>query len=349
MKIGFGIIGLGMISEFHAKALQETASANLNACYSADPDKANRFSIKYKCKPYSDLHSFLKDPKIEVISICTPSGAHMEPALAAIEAGKHLIIEKPIEITKERYNRILEAAEKKEVKVAGIFPSRFMYASKIMKEAIKNNRLGRIVLGNAYVKWYRSNQYYQEGGWHGTQKLDGGGALMNQSIHAIDLLQWLIGPVIEVYGVTSTLGHSNIEVEDIGIATVKFANGAVGTIEGTTAAYPGFEKNIAIFGSKGSVISVNDQIQTWKFKNQSPKDLTIIKESKLSNSKSGGATNPADINYEGHRLQFEDMCQALESNRSPKVDGFEATKAIQIILAIYESSSIGQPVKLSGN
>ena len=346
MSIGFGIVGLGMIADFHARALQAATGAELVACASRSGTKALQFAAKYGCGGYQDLQEFLRHPGLEVVSICTPSGAHLEPALAAIQAGKHLIVEKPLEVTRERCARLLEAADRRGVVVAGIFPSRFLEVSQLIKGAIDAGRLGRMVLGDAYIKWYRTQQYYDAGGWHGTRQLDGGGALMNQSIHAIDLLQWFMGPVAQVVSVTATLGHRDIEVEDTAAAVVKFANGALGTIEGSTAAYPGFHKRVEVYGTAGSVASVQDRLETWTFAEETQDDATIRAQWGQVVASGGGASNPADIGIEGHQAQFEDLVQALAGGRPPAIDGAEACKAVDLILAIYESAATGQPVEL---
>ena len=176
---------------------------------------------------------------MEAVTIATPSGAHMEPAVAAAKAGKHVVVEKPLEVTLKKCDRIIEACDKAGVKLAAIFPSRFHDSSKLMKQAVDAGRFGRLTLGDAYVKWYRTQQYYDSGAWRGTWALDGGGALMNQAVHTVDLLAWLMGPVAEVQANTATLAHERIEVEDTAVATLQFANGALGIIEATTAAYPG--------------------------------------------------------------------------------------------------------------
>ena len=333
-----------MIADFHARALHAASGAELVACASRTSRKAAEFGVRHGCAAYHDMAAFLRHPGLEVVSICTPSGAHLEPALAAIEAGRHLIVEKPLEVTRERCARLLEAADRRGVTVAGIFPSRFLAVSRLIKEAIDGGRLGRVVLGDAYVKWYRTQQYYDEGGWHGTWRLDGGGALMNQSIHAIDLLQWFMGPAARVTSAVATLGHRGIEVEDTAAAVVQFEGGALGTIEGSTAAWPGFEKRVEIYGTAGSVASVQDRLEHWTFAEERAGDDAIRARHGQVEASGGGASNPADIGIEGHQAQFEDLAQALEGGRAPAVDGAEACKAVDIILAIYESARTGQPV-----
>ena len=184
----------------------------------------------------------LADPAVDAVSVATPSGAHMEPAVAAAKAGKHVIVEKPLEITLQRCDRIINECEKNGVKLSTFFPSRFHDSSIKMKRAVDEGRFGRLTLGDAYVKWFRTQEYYDSGAWRGTWKLDGGGALMNQAVHTVDLLTWLMGPVVEIQAQTATLAHERIEVEDVATATLRFANGALGIIEASTAVYPGYLK-----------------------------------------------------------------------------------------------------------
>ncbi len=344
VSIRFGVVGLGMIADFHARALHAAGGAELVACASRSAARAAQFGARHGCAAYGDMTEFLRHPGLQAVSICSPSGAHLEPALAAIDAGKDLIVEKPLEVTRERCTRLLEAADRRGVTVAGIFPSRFLPVSRLIKEAVDAGRLARLVLGNAYVKWHRTQQYYDDGGWHGTRRLDGGGALMNQSIHAIDLLQWFMGPAARVISATATLGHHGIEVEDTGAAVVQFAGGALGTIEGCTAAWPGFPQRVEIYGTAGSVASVQDRLEHWTFADEHPGDAAIRARHGQVEASAGGASNPADIGIEGHQAQFEDFAQALQRGRAPAVDGAEACKAVNIILAIYESARTGQPV-----
>jgi UDP-N-acetyl-2-amino-2-deoxyglucuronate dehydrogenase len=248
MSYGIGIVGTGLIAEFHARAISKAQGAHLAAVMSRTSERAAAFGERFGCRGYDSLEALLADPHVEIVSICTPSGAHLEPALAAIAAGRHLIIEKPLEISLERCDRILEAAERKGVLVSGIFQSRFYESSRVLKNAVEAGRFGRLVLGDAYVKWYRSQEYYS--GWKGTRRYDGGGALMNQSIHAIDLLQWMMGPVRSVQAVKATLAHQKIEVEDTAAAVLEFVSGACGVIEGSTAIFPGFLKRIEISGTR---------------------------------------------------------------------------------------------------
>ncbi|RKX73392.1 MAG: gfo/Idh/MocA family oxidoreductase [Spirochaetes bacterium] len=346
MSYGFGIIGTGMISGFHARAIQAMNGGNLLACFSRSKEKATKFAGQYDCTGYENLDSFLSHPGLDIITICTPSGAHLEYALKCAEAGKHAVIEKPLEITLERCDRIIEAYEKKNLQLGGVFQSRFFDASRILKEAVDKGRFGKLVLGDAYVKWYRNQEYYDTGGWKGTKALDGGGALMNQSIHAIDLLQWFMGPVDSVAAFACTLGHERIEVEDTAVAALQFENGALGVIEGSTAAYPGFLKRIEISGTMGSAVLEEDHFNEWSFVDENENDREIKVDFGKKSETGGGASDPSAIDFSGHKKQFENFVKALDKKEQLLVDGVEARKSVQIILSIYESASKQKLIKL---
>ena len=229
--LGFGIIGCGMIAKFHAKAIADVRGAKLVACFDQVPAAADKLAETTGCKACHKLDDLLADPAVHIVTIGTPSGAHMEPAVAAARAGKHVIVEKPLEITLRRCDQIIAACQEAGVVLSTIFPSRFHDSSRELKRAVDGGRFGRLTLGDAYVKWYRSQAYYDSGAWRGTWELDGGGALMNQAIHSVDLLTWLMGPVVEVRAKTARLAHERIAVEDVALAAVEFANGALGVIE----------------------------------------------------------------------------------------------------------------------
>ena len=346
MSYKFGIVGLGLIADFHGQAIEAMGGAVVHSCMSRSRDKVEAFSDKFGCKGYTSLPDMLKDPDLDIVTVCTPSGNHMEPSIEIINAGKHLIVEKPLEITLERCDAIIDAAEKRGVKLATIFPSRFHAASQLVKDALAKNRFGRLVLGDAYIKWFRTQEYYDQGGWHGTKSLDGGGALMNQSIHAIDLLQWFMGPVESVKAYTQTLGHDRIEVEDVATAVLKFRNGALGVIEGSTAVYPGYLKKIEISGVDGSMVLEECSLIKWDFREDLPGDDSIGNNFASGSESGGGASDPGAISFKPHQWQFEDFVSSLDSGRKSIVGGDEGRKAIEIILAIYESAEKGREVFL---
>ena len=348
MGMGIGIIGLGAISDFHAEAAKATGTGTLVACCSRDIGKARAFAEKHGCAAYGSIEEFLRHPGLDIVSIATAAGHHMEPALEAIAAGKHLMIEKPIEVSLDRCDRIIEAAERRGVKVAGVFQSRFNGAARIIKEAVDAGRFGRLSLGDAYVKWFRSQEYFDNTPGRGSWSYDGGGALMNQGIHAVDLLQWFMGPVESVSAHVSTIGHRGVEVEDNAVAALRFRNGAFGVIEASTAVYPGFLKKVELSGTAGSAILEESRLTTWEFAEALPEDEETRRAYGGRASSSGGAADPLAIGFEGHRRQLEDLMLAVESDGRPSVGAEEARKSVEIILAIYQSAKERREVSLRG-
>ncbi|MEM8943972.1 MAG: Gfo/Idh/MocA family oxidoreductase [Planctomycetota bacterium] len=346
MPIGFAIVGTGMISRFHARAIEDVRGAKLVACCDMSAERANAFAKEVGCLAFDDMKKMLADPAIDVVTIATPSGAHMEPAVAAAKAGKHVIVEKPLEITLKRCDKIIDACERAGVKLGTIFPSRFHDSSVQMRKAIDQGRFGRLTLGDAYVKWFRTQEYYDSGAWRGTWKLDGGGALMNQAVHTVDLLSWLMGPIEEIQAQTATLAHKRIEVEDVAVAALKFKSGALGVIEATTAAYPGYLKRIELHGSEGTAVLEEEDLKTWDFAKKKAADKAILEAMQSSKSTGGGAADPAAIGHHGHTMQFKDFVKAIRTDGTPAVDGYEGRKPIEIILAIYKSAQSGKTVKL---
>ncbi len=348
MSVGFGIIGTGMISKFHARAIGDVRGAKLVACFNRTPEKADKFAEEFGCQAYHSLEAMLADEKVDAVAITTASGAHMEPAVAAAKTGKHVIIEKPLEVTLKRCDQIINACEKYGVKLSTVFQSRFHDSSLKLKQAVDTGRFGTLTLGDAYVKWWRSQEYYDSGAWRGTWKLDGGGALMNQAIHTVDLLMWLMGPVAKVQAFTATLAHKRIEVEDVATATLTFANGALGVIEASTGVYPGYLKRIELHGTRGSAVLEEEDIKSWEFADKARGDDAILDAMKNKKSSGGGAADPAAIGHHGHAKQFQDFVKAIKNDTTPAIDGAEARKSVEIILAIYKSAKTGKSVKLAG-
>ncbi len=343
---GFGIIGCGMIANFHARAIGDIRGAKVVACYDTVPASADRFAEAQGCTGYHDLKKMLADPAVDVVTIGTPSGAHLEPAVAAARAGKHVIVEKPLEITLKRCDKIIDACKKAGVKLSAIFPSRFHESSVQLKQAIDQKRFGRLTLGEAYVKWYRTQEYYDSGAWRGTWELDGGGALMNQAIHSVDILTWLMGPVVEITAHAGLLAHKRIAVEDTVVATLKFKNGALGVLEASTACYPGYLKRIEVHGSEGSAAMEEEDVVVWDFAKQARGDAAIRARMDARISTAGGAADPAAIGHHGHTAQFRDVLDAIRTGRKPAIDGPEGRRSVEIILGVYKAAETGKTVKL---
>jgi UDP-N-acetyl-2-amino-2-deoxyglucuronate dehydrogenase len=343
--LGFGIIGVGMIADFHAQAIAHTNGGRLIGVATRKVDNARAFAARHHAAvATSNLDELVSRPDIQVICVTTPSGAHLEPALAAIRAGKHLVVEKPIEITTERADELLRAADAAGVKVTPIFQARFGEGARTIKAALEAGRFGRLVLASAYVKWHRSRDYYT--GWKGSIKLDGGGAVINQAIHAIDLLQWFAGMPAEVFSWNCRRVYSHIEAEDTAVASLRYPSGALGSIEATTAAWPGWARRIELCGETGSAMLEDDHVSHWDFRDEQPGD-DLIRAKKIDVKMRSGASAPGAISFEGHRRQIQDLIDAVRENRPLAIDGHEARKAVALIRGLYRSAESGVPVKLA--
>lgn len=338
----FGIIGAGMIARFHAQAIRAMAGGELHSFFGRRQDAVEPLVAEFGGKGFTDLDAFLGDPELEIVTIATPSGAHLEPALAAAAAGKHVICEKPLEITVERVDRMIAACAENGVTLSGIFNRRFMPAIQALKKAAEGGRFGRMTLCDAYVKWFRTQAYYDSGAWRGTWALDGGGALMNQGIHTLDQLIYVAGNVKAVSATAACLIHENIEVEDTIVAALEFESGARGVLQASTACWSstGHPAEVHVCGEKGSAFLVDESFRVWDFQESSPEDESIRSSLMLgSQVKSGiGANDPKAINFSGHQRNFEDVVDAIRHGRPPKVSGQEARRAVALICAIYQSA-----------
>lgn len=347
--LGVAIVGCGMIARFHARALAEVPGTRVAALVSRSDAGAKKFAdeLKLDVACCTELGEALAMPDVHVVIITTPSGAHLEPAVMAAKAGKHVVVEKPLEITAARCDAIIAACEANKVLLCTIFPSRFGDANVELKRAVEAGRFGRLTLGETTCKWWRTQQYYDEGGWKGTKALDGGGALMNQAIHQVDLLQWVMGDVTHVAGFTAMLAHERIEVEDTAVACLRFAGGALGVIQATTSVYPGLPKTIGVHGDRGTVVIEQDDVLRWDFSPESDADREIKARFAQKSGASGGSSNPSAISHEGHRRQLADFVSAIRGGGRPLVDGREGRKAVAIIEAIYQAAATGKAVTLA--
>jgi predicted dehydrogenase len=299
---------------------------------------ASNLASLYGVPAYTALEEFLRDSALEAVSICTPSGTHGELGRAAARAGKHVLVEKPIDVSLEKTDALIEACTASGVRLAVSLQSRFLDAPRALKKAVEDNRLGSPVLASAYVKWHRTAQYYASAAWRGTLELDGGGALINQAIHTVDLLQWILGPVAEVQAYSGRLLHPQIEGEDTLAATLRFRNNALGVIEAATSVYPGFKRRLEITGTEGTAVLEGDNITIWALKDGSPNPAPPTGEV------SDGSSNAMAIDSEGHRRVMEDFAQAIRQGRKPAVDGEEGRRSLELVMALYRSSRLGKPV-----
>lgn len=340
-KLKIGIIGIGTIADVHAQAINASDNMELLSAYSRNKENVLRFSKKYNIQGFTDWNKFINDQELDVVSICTPNGTHLDYGEKAAEAKKHVIVEKPIEVTLERAQKLINACKKNDVQLAIIYQSRFMDNMQELKDLLDNNGLGKLFMGDAYIKWYRSQAYYDSGAWRGTIELDGGGVLINQAIHTVDLLQWLMGDVDTIYGQTGTFTH-NLECEDNAVATLRYKNGAIGVIQASTSVQPSQSRKIEIHGEKGSVLIDGDKVTISLAGELSKKENSTTKE--LSGA---GSSSPMDgFSFDAHQRQFDAIANAIRNNEIPPVSGEESLRSLAIVLGIYESARTNTKIHL---
>jgi predicted dehydrogenase len=326
-----GLIGGGNISATHAQAASAISGVEIVAIYGENPDKVDRLSREYGAVAHTDLGAFLAFRPMEMVIIGSPSGLHAKQGMLAAEHGLHVLVEKPIAVSTEQSTALIDACEKAKVKLGVIFQDRFKPGIRRLKKLIGEGALGRILLADARVKWYRPPDYYGQSRWRGTWRLDGGGALMNQGVHTVDLLLWLLGDVVRVQAQTATLLHS-IETEDTAVALLEFAGGALATLMATTAAFPGYSRRIEITGGEGTVILENDVILAADLRTR---PAGIANEAPDGNA---SASSPVISDARGHQRVIEDFVRAIEQDRSPECDGKEGQRSLALIEKIYHAS-----------
>ena len=335
--INCAIIGCGVISPTHALCLHELTEARLVAVCDSVEDKALKLAETYPAEVYTDYKAVLERPDIDLVCVCTPSGLHAEVGIAAALAGKHVIVEKPIDIGLESAQALVAACKKAGVKLSCILQHRFDPAVIDLKAALKEGLLGELHFGGAHTQWYRAAEYYAQDAW---RNVFGGGSLINQSVHYIDLLQYVMGPVAEVHAYAGNRSHPASGVDDIAAAVVKFRSGAMGVIESMTCAWPGFATRLEVFGEDGGVVLENDRVKEWKLRSGS----------QPSGSFQGGAviagSSSVDIWHQAHKRQIQDVLEAVRDNRDPLVSGEDGLAALEIILAMYQSAHTRAPVLL---
>jgi UDP-N-acetyl-2-amino-2-deoxyglucuronate dehydrogenase len=345
-KLGFGFIGAGAIANFHARAVAAANGGRLVGVASRRRSTAEAFAKEHGIGfATDDVQKLLAQPGLDAVCITTPSALHLEPALAAIHARKHLMIEKPLDSTVEGTDHILAEAEKAGVRVGSIFQARFGDAARQVKAAVDAGRFGRMGLASCYVKWNRTPDYYT--GWKGKISEDGGGVLINQAIHGVDLLQWFAGMPLEVFAWTTRRVHTRIESEDTCVAALRFGSGAFGTIECSTAVWPGFSRRIELCGEHGSAVMEDDDITRWEFRESRPEDEKI-RATRESGAMGSGAAAPMAIKFEGHLRQMQDFIDGIRERRPFFIEGREARKAVALVRAVYDSAATGKSVRPDG-
>jgi UDP-N-acetyl-2-amino-2-deoxyglucuronate dehydrogenase len=337
-KIRFGIIGTGAIAGMHAKAIEACEDSLLVGVCSSSEERAAQAEKNFAVPAYWNISSFLEELDMDVVCICTHSGNHLEPALEVAKAGKHILLEKPIEVNLARADELITVCGEAGVKLGVIFQNRLKHGYLQLKRAVREGHLGRLLMGTASINWYRDPGYYSSSAWKGTISGDGGAALINQGVHTIDLLLDIMGDAKSVFGQVRTMVH-DIEGEDLGAALVNFENGALGTITGGTSLYPGNPERLEIYGDKGSIILEAGEIVTWNVDGLKPEEVS-------DNVGGSGASDPMAIDFRLHLGQIRDMIHAIRNDIEPMVTGRDARKSLALILGIYQSSRENQLVDL---
>jgi len=348
-KLRLGIVGCGVIGQTHAGAIASLPDAELVAAADVDPARAEALAARYGAAPYTSIQAMLDNERLDLVCICTPSGLHGRHAVQVMRSGRHVIVEKPMELRREAIVEMLRVQQEEGVLLSVISQHRFDPASKRVRALVEEGAFGRPVLGLAVVPWWRSQLYYDSGGWRGTAALDGG-VLMNQAIHSIDLLQWLMGPVRSVCAYIGTLAH-HMETEDVAVAVLRFENGALGTLEATTGAYPGAATRIEIYGDQGSAVIENDRLKWLHLARDDrepvgPYGLNVSVGENPEQVGTGAASDPAALLTDSHTAQMADMVRAIREGGVPMVDGHAGRQPVEIILAIYESARSHREVEV---
>lgn len=340
----FGIVGCGVISTMHGECLKELEKQGVaRLVAAADPNEARlaAFGAKYGVQTAPTLAELLTRPDIDAVTICTPSGLHAEMAIQIAQAGKHILAEKPLDVWIDPVDRAIDAAEAAGVVYGGIFQERFSPAAQKVKRAIDSGAFGEIVLSCAETKWYRSQDYYSSGDWRGTWKLDAG-VFSNQGIHSLDKVQWLAGPVVEVLSATLYPGfHRQIESETLGVATVRYENGALGTITMTTLSYDGFPERVDVSGTTGSAMLVGDTLAHFKTAEPFEAGGAEADAGPAADEAADKANNPAALWGENHLQNIRDFALAVREGREPLVSAREARPAVALLNMIYEKARVG--------
>jgi predicted dehydrogenase len=339
-KVRFGIIGCGVIFSWHIEVLKNLAEkAELVAVCDNNPAALKSGVERTNVKGYADHTELVADPNVDAVIVCTPSGLHGDHAIAALNAGKHVMSEKPIDVSLAKADAMIAAAKKNGKTLACISQNRYGKGIQQLHKWLDDGRLGKIVYGEAAIKWYRTQEYYDSGDWRGTWALDGGGALMNQGVHYADQLRWAMGKPKTVDARMATLGHK-MECEDIVTSTIEFESGALGSLTATTCAYPGFETRLEVYGTEGSVRVVNNELEIARFTDGSEytAGTTDIADT--------GSSHPTALGDYLHWLQVSDFTSAIIEGRSPAITAEDGRAALELVLAVYESSRTGKTVRL---
>jgi predicted dehydrogenase len=339
MKIG--ILGGGNISGTHARAAAAIEGVELVAFHGSNRERTAKLAAPYGARVYDNLDEFLDHRPMDVVAIGSPSGVHAEQGIAAARRGLHVLVEKPIDITTDRADALIRACDSAGVKLGVFFQDRLRPDVIQIKKMIDDGSIGKPVMINGRVRWYRPPEYYSGSKWRGSWTLDGGGAVMNQAIHTVDLVQWMFGPVARVAAAAATLVH-DIKVEDTAAAVIEFTSGALGTIEATTSLYPGFPRRLEVTGTEGTLVLEDERLIRVDLRSSS----SSARAATPADQAPENASSPVVSDASAHQRVIEDFLRAIESNTVPSCDGREGRRSVELVEAIYAAARTGQPVAL---
>jgi predicted dehydrogenase len=332
--LNVGLIGTGAIANLHARAYKNIGYT-LRACTDVNPDAGRRFATDHGAEFFESYEAVCRHPDVDFVDVCTFPDFRLQPLEICAAHGKHIQVQKPIATTVETARRMIDTAKQAGVLLAVVSQHRFDESSQFLDGAIKDGRLGRILQCDAYVKWHRSDDYYARPG-KGTWAVEGGGALVNQAVHQVDLLRWLVGPVRDVWGTWQLGAAHQIESEDVLSAVLRFANGATGVIQASTACWPGYPERVEIHGTRGTAIVTGDRLTTWDVQNDHGGTPPI------SDQAASGASDPMAISLEPFERQFRDFAEAIRTGRPPAVSGHDGLLALELVDAIYRACRTGE-------
>lgn len=358
--LGMAVVGAGVIGHLHAATIARLEGARLVAVVDVDKKRADKLAGRHGAVAYADVREALNDSRVGALAVCTPSGLHAESVLAALSTGRHVMVEKPLDVTPAAVAAVRQAVEKTGLTLSVVSQHRFDPASVAVHRAISQGRLGAVGSGVVSMPWWRTQAYYDSGEWRGTMALDGGGALMNQAIHTVDLMVWMMGRPVQVFARTARLAHQGIEVEDTVVATVAFENGALGVIHATTSAYPGLPARLQIHADRGSAVIEGDRLVWFNAsdtgggpdygnagENQADSLLAELAPGPPSTFRATAASDPSALS-DAHALQYADFIEAVREGRPPAVTAEDAARTLEVIWAVYSSAAEGRPIDLPG-
>ncbi|HPA47029.1 MAG TPA: Gfo/Idh/MocA family oxidoreductase [bacterium] len=341
--VGFGLLGAGLVAPFHAKSLRSSSKATLVAVADMNRERAEKLAKEYECKCLTTLDELLDCPGVEAICVLTPNHAHHDVVIAAARAGKHVLVEKPPAMTLRETDSMIAACKEADVRFGIVLQCRVRKAIQAMKKAIESGRFGRLLHADAYMKWFRSTEYYLSDGWR-SSRASGAGVTVQHAFHYIDLLQYLAGPGKRIWARMNNLSHPQVDLEDTVLSIIEFESGAQGVVEASTGLWPGTDIRIEINGENGTAIMLGERMQTWKFRDEQPEDEEIRRYG--SESIQTAASGPADFAFFDHKVVIEDMADAIREHQDPCIPAISTRPSLEMVLAMYQSARVGDWVPI---